>query len=399
MGFIYGFRPLSSATGNNRFPRIRPTKTWLTRSQSDGTPLCHTHLTNSSAGTTVDRGGSSDAATTDYVNAGRAPGQPAGPPHRLTSSGDFDPPPGEPLGSVDDAHAAESVKQPREGTRRLGGLWSLLRAHKVRRRGSLNSAFGPTGEDAYNVLDDERKTGDPTKPKRLRRGDGEEQLLRESLDEMKDPFVDRKFRTPTIVSDSSEHTNVTVCRHPSQRTSTPIATVDQDYGRQGPFEDRQRAGSHRGLGLNPLSDPATAASHSTGLSSSEYSGHGPQLFFPGVMLERPPNPIIRYLSSNSMSVSQPSSYQRTLSNDSSWLSQFDPRKAAIAYNELAGRLHLQPLSLDGEDQSGLGELSRSMRIALTTQIRSIMRMLWKRSSLGGGIGSLGESELCGRPCR
>lgn len=166
----------------------------------------------------------------------------------------------------------------------------------------------------------------------------------------------RKVSDKTIQSADSELTSATICRHPSQRTSTPIILPDQRPECQNPF-DENAEGVERLPGSDPFSDPLDMVNtRHERQPSSEYDDAGPKLSgsFEHAHTRRPQTPFIARHSADG-SLSQGSSDLHTCSNGSDWSACVDQHTATIAFNELAPQLNLEPLP---QNQSSGGPCGR-----------------------------------------
>ncbi|PYI04592.1 hypothetical protein BO78DRAFT_388490 [Aspergillus sclerotiicarbonarius CBS 121057] len=169
----------------------------------------------------------------------------------------------------------------------------------------------------------------------------------------------RKVSDKTVYSLHSDLTSVTVCHNPSKRKSMPIALVDQDCLYHDPYSDIQETLHSTPRSSATFGDNPKTTTRSARQPGSECSGASVLSTCPIRTLEKPENPFARdrARSSRSRASSRQSSDLSTTLDDSYSLAQGDRRAAVIAFNELAGRLHLELLGLDeadgghGEDES------------------------------------------------
>lgn len=263
--------------------------------------------------------------------------------------------------SFDSVRRPTGSRQSWGRARGLPGVFSLLRPRKVQRQGpsteqSHSTESGPAGEiDEDHIEGADEDDGGAAKPAEPNPEVDAEADIRDTrqLDNVGDSVnekpEERKVSDQTVLSRGSEGTNVTVYRHPSKRTSRPIAIVDREYVYENPFDD-VRETSHAGIGHDPFSDPTRSTSHSARPSGSEYSD-GPRA--PGY-LDRPGNPVVKHFPFDSRSSSQRSSFH-VLSRGSDWSDLFDPHEAAFAFNELAAKLNLQQLTLSNDHHPSTGK--------------------------------------------
>lgn len=257
--------------------------------------------------------------------------------------------------------------------RRLPGILSILRYRKIQpQRGSSefvqagegdvrrdgdhdgdrdgdhdggcdNGVNGDTAGDNQVATEDTETLG--TELPTMQQSDQPDDRANENSEE-------RKVSDQTVLSRDSNDTTVTVYRRPSKRTSRPIVTVDREYVYENPFGEVEEA-SHSGTGLDHFSDPRESIFQSNRPSISEYSGEYPRaLYYP----ERPDNPLSRNFPFNSRNSSKRSTCH-VFAKGSDWSGQFDVHKAANAFNELAGKLNLQPLELTDDYRPSTGKSS------------------------------------------
>ncbi|PYH31736.1 uncharacterized protein BO87DRAFT_339913 [Aspergillus neoniger CBS 115656] len=158
--------------------------------------------------------------------------------------------------------------------------------------------------------------------------------------------ADRKVSDKTVYSLSSDLTSVTVCHDPSKHKSMPIALVDQDCLYHDPYSDIQEA-SHSTTQSNVnFEDLKGATSYSSRQYSSERSSASVLSTCRNRTTEKPGNPFRQTRSYRSRGSSRQSSDFAASLDDSYALEQGDRHAAVIAFNELAGRLRLEPLEVD-----------------------------------------------------
>ena len=239
-----------------------------------------------------------------------------------------------------------------KGSRRLAGFKALFRSRKSHLRLMSESSvqsYKPTivVEEITSHKDDQHQ------PVGLQIGQCNS-FLNEDSDA-------RKVSDKTDYSLHSDLTSVTVCHNPSKRKSMPIALVDQECLYHDPYSDFQQTShttprSSAIFGDNPRCTTHCARPRQ---HSSECSGASILSNCPIRTQERPEkaeNPFAHARSSRSRGSSsrQSSDLSTTYDDTSSSLAQGDRRAAVIAFNELAGRLHLELLGLDEAD-GGHGE--------------------------------------------
>ncbi|RAK99504.1 uncharacterized protein BO80DRAFT_359265 [Aspergillus ibericus CBS 121593] len=164
----------------------------------------------------------------------------------------------------------------------------------------------------------------------------------------------RKVSDKTVYSLHSDLTSVTVCHNPSKRKSMPIALVDQDCLYHDLYSDNQENTHATPRSSTNFGDNPKSTTRSARQQGSECSGASGLSTCPIRTLEKPENPFAQARSGRSRGSSRQSSDLSTTLDDSYSLAQGDRRAAVIAFNELAGRLHLELLGLD-EAGGGHGE--------------------------------------------
>ncbi|GFN11314.1 uncharacterized protein AtWU_01110 [Aspergillus tubingensis] len=158
--------------------------------------------------------------------------------------------------------------------------------------------------------------------------------------------ADRKVSDKTVYSLSSDLTSVTVCHDPSKHKSMPIALVDQDCLYHGPYSDIQEASHSTTQSSVNFEDLKGATSYSSRQHSSERSSASVLSTCRNRTTEKPGNPFRQTRSYRSRGSSRQSSDFAASLDDSYALEQGDRHAAVIAFNELAGRLRLEPLEVD-----------------------------------------------------
>ncbi|PWY94278.1 hypothetical protein BO94DRAFT_458876 [Aspergillus sclerotioniger CBS 115572] len=239
-----------------------------------------------------------------------------------------------------------------KGSRRLAGFRTLFRSRKSHLR--LMSESSVQSDNPTIVVEESTShQEDQHQPMGLQAGQCNS-FLNEDSDA-------RKVSDKTVYSLHSDLTSVTVCHNPSKRKSMPIALVDQECLYHDPYSDIQEAShttphSNANVGDNTRSTIRSARPRQ---HSSECSGASILSNCPIRTQEKPENPFARARSSRSRgSSSRQSSDLSTTYDDTSYsLAQGDRRAAVIAFNELAGRLHLELLGLDEADGGHEGEWS------------------------------------------
>ncbi|GES59748.1 hypothetical protein ATEIFO6365_0002007900 [Aspergillus terreus] len=205
----------------------------------------------------------------------------------------------------------------------------------------------------------------------------------------------RKVSDKTIQSADSELTSATICRHPSQRTSTPIILPDQRPECQNPF-DENAEGVERLPSSDPFSDPLDVVNtRHERQPSSEYDDAGPEFSgsFEHEHTRRPQTPFITRHSVDG-SLSQGSSDLHTCSNGSDWSTCVDQHTATIAFNELAPQLNLEPLPQNQSSEGPCGRQHPSDEMPC----RGEEKLSKRRSTIFGRIRSIRSSfHLKARP--
>lgn len=261
------------------------------------------------------------------------------------------------VSSFESAAAYNDRRHEPRRPRRLPGLVSALRYRKFQQQGS-SAELGAGGDGGGDHVEDVEEDGDggggdgstanPNPAVDPEADTGDTQQPEEVDEGHGDNSEERKVSDHTVLSQDSESTAVTVYRHPSKRTSRPIAIVDQEYIYENPF-DEVREASRLGIDPDPFPDPTRSTSDSAGPSKLECR-YRPR----GSSIDRPGNPVVRCFPFESRSSSQRSSCN-ALSRGSDWSGHFNPHEAASAFNELATKLNLQLLSLSDDHRPSSGK--------------------------------------------
>ncbi|RMJ21718.1 hypothetical protein PHISP_07412 [Aspergillus sp. HF37] len=356
---------MPSANGSDKVPRLRRKKSWIGRPRSQGTSqYAHAKSTSESTADELNandqahtKGNSLSQATTAVSSEGTVP------EYHDKKAGDFDP--------ANDAKAAKDVvfesisndpKLIKTRSRGLGRFFWQLRHQKPQRLGSSEEGSG-CNHGIDGGVHDGSTGGTENSTQGRYHGTSSCDVLGRFGDGANGNSEHRNISEQTAVSQNSD-TAATIYRHPSKRASAPITILDRDYAYENPFEG-VRESSQPGPECNPFTDEANISSQSTWPGSSIYSDHVPGLQFSGMLLDRPKNPIAASASFDSRSFSTGGSFQTdsmrgdsglyALSGDSRWSDRFSHPRAAEAFNELAGKLHLQPLVLNDDNQPVSGE--------------------------------------------
>ncbi|KAF7170405.1 hypothetical protein CNMCM5623_002879 [Aspergillus felis] len=168
----------------------------------------------------------------------------------------------------------------------------------------------------------------------------------------------RKASDKTAESVNSDLTTETVCRHPSRNTSNPIPFIEREYVYENPFDEVEES-PQLGAVSNPFTDRFKAASRSSRDSSSNYSltdSQKPQNLH---VSKRSRMPVICTDLDIMGNLSRESSLPISCLDDGNWSDIFDRRKAAIAFNDLAIKLNLEPLPLSNTKRQGGGDCSHA----------------------------------------
>ncbi|KAL3472869.1 hypothetical protein BJX99DRAFT_208392 [Aspergillus californicus] len=152
-----------------------------------------------------------------------------------------------------------------------------------------------------------------------------------------DDVETRKVSDTTEKSANSDHTGITVYRHPSKRMSMPISIVDREGDHQNPFDDMWEAARSETNASNQYTEQSKGTTESTAQSNSVYSGSDNQFSsYAGHALE---------LSSTSRS----SWCCPTLVGCNSWPTPADRRLATDSFNQLASEIYMEPLTISRDD--------------------------------------------------
>ncbi|KAE8369581.1 hypothetical protein BDV27DRAFT_141071 [Aspergillus caelatus] len=227
-----------------------------------------------------------------------------------------------------------------------GRFVTLLRSRKSRRPKSQFSAPGFHDKYAagnFDCCDHMCTVGDNTGGYRSANG---QRLLQDHRKRI-GPFEDRKASDKTTHSHKSEYTSVTVSHHPSKRTLTPIALFHKENVRQNLFGEFVEP-CRRVSSCYPLLEPSATTTSSATQASSYCGDMDPEIAHMAGMLAKSGNPFDQELFCDHENLSLISS-SRTVSRDSTWSFHIDRHTAAVAFNELAARIHLDPLELDKYD--------------------------------------------------
>ncbi|KAE8307015.1 hypothetical protein BDV41DRAFT_569410 [Aspergillus transmontanensis] len=233
-----------------------------------------------------------------------------------------------------------------------GRFVTLLRSRKSRRR---KSQFRTPGlHDKYAARNSDCCVhmcivGDDTGGHRSANG---RRLLQDHKN-LLGPFEDRKASDRTTLSHKSDLTSVTVSHHSSKRTLTPIALFHKENVRQSPFDDLGEP-CRRVSSYYPILEPSTTTTSSATQASSYCGDMNPEIAHMAGMLARSGNPFDQESFRDHENPPFVTS-SRTVSRDSTWSFHIDQHRAAVAFNELAAQIHLDPLDLDNyESDKGFG---------------------------------------------
>ncbi|KJK68559.1 hypothetical protein P875_00075913 [Aspergillus parasiticus SU-1] len=233
-----------------------------------------------------------------------------------------------------------------------GRFVTLLRSRKSRRRKSqfrtpgLHDKYAARNSDccAHMCI-----VGDDTGGHRSANG---RRLLQDHKN-LLGPFEDRKASDRTTLSHKSDLTSVTVSHHSSKRTLTPIALFHKENVRQSPFDDLGEP-CRRVSSYYPILEPSTTTTSSATQASSYCGDMNPEIAHMAEMLARSGNPFDQESFRDHENPPFVTS-SRTVSRDSTWSFHIDQHRAAVAFNELAAQIHLDPLDLDNyESDKGFG---------------------------------------------
>lgn len=236
------------------------------------------------------------------------------------------------------------------GSRRLAGFVTLLRPLKSRRRKSKLCASEQPNTCAVEDANDRDNMCTVRNTIGGHRSADVREVFR-CYNNPKEPYEDRKASDRTIHSHTSDLTSVTVCHNPSKRASTPIALIHRESARQNPFNEPVEP-SDRLSSCNPFLEPSMTTTGSARRASSQYSDINHEFAHIAGMVAKNENPLdygaISLVSSS-----------RTVSRDSTWSLHIDRHTAAVAFNELAPQIRLDPLVLSNCSEAG-EELSEAV---------------------------------------
>ncbi|KAE8384931.1 hypothetical protein BDV23DRAFT_176682 [Aspergillus alliaceus] len=240
--------------------------------------------------------------------------------------------------------SSTDVQRSVTGSRRLAGFVTLLRPRKSRRRKSKlctpeqpNTCAVGDANDRGNMCTVRNTIAD-------HRSADVREVFRCYNNNPKEPYEERKASDRTMHSHTSDLTSVTVCHNPSKRASTPIALIHREHSRQNPFNEPVEP-SDRLSSYNPFLEPSMTTTGSARRASSQYSDVNHDFAHIAGMVAKNENPLdygaISLVSSS-----------RTVSRDSTWSLHIDRHTAAVAFNELAPQIRLDPLVLSNCGEAG-----------------------------------------------
>ncbi|KAE8408096.1 hypothetical protein BDV37DRAFT_268838 [Aspergillus pseudonomiae] len=168
--------------------------------------------------------------------------------------------------------------------------------------------------------------------------------LLQSQNSLMGPYEARKASDRTTLSHKSDLTSMTVSHHPSKHTLAPIALCHRENVRQNPVDELGEP-CRRVSSYYPFLEPSVTTTSSATQASSYCGDMNPEIAQMAGIFAKCGNPFDQESFRDHENLSLVSS-SRTVSRDSTWSLHIDRHTAAIAFNELAARLHLDPLDLD-----------------------------------------------------
>ncbi|KAE8144303.1 hypothetical protein BDV25DRAFT_145757 [Aspergillus avenaceus] len=229
------------------------------------------------------------------------------------------------------------------GSRRLAGIVTLLRPRKSQRLQSETGASDKLDACGKGSVSSRANLNVTSSKVENHRKKSIRHAFRNN-DRINGACETRNTSDRTMISGNSDITSATVCHHPSQRTLTPITVVSRELC-QDPFDDL--GGTYHILpSSNPFSEPVTTTNSSTRPSSLECSG----LRVEGV-IDKIENPFTQE-SYTDLGNSSAVDSSRSISANSTCSFHIDKRTAAVAFNELAIKVQLDPLALCQYDGNG-----------------------------------------------
>lgn len=241
---------------------------------------------------------------------------------------------------------ASSLSQSQHGSKRLKSIMARFRPSRSQDQSSASEAMLlPESQDAKGpatTTDPVKKDNPPQTPYTASR-DGQEKQ--------------REVSAQTAVSQESNHSTLTVCRHPSQRSQSPIQESQSEWILD--MLNFDKGGTHFPEPSDPFSDGKDVELRRIAHASSKYSGdQDPEQ--PGPSSRPSHAGSTRSPSHKSQGSSRDKPTQRSSrtssgssrASRSSRISRLDPSKAAKSFNALAKKSGL-PLSIDtGELSTG-----------------------------------------------
>ncbi|KNG80289.1 hypothetical protein ANOM_011292 [Aspergillus nomiae NRRL 13137] len=168
--------------------------------------------------------------------------------------------------------------------------------------------------------------------------------LLQSQNSLMGPYEARKASDRTTLSHKSDLTSVTVSHHPSKHTLAPIALCHRESVRQNPVDELGEP-CRRVSSYYPFLEPSVTTTSSATQASSYCGDMNLEIAQMAGIFAKSGNPFDQESFRDHENLSFVSS-SRTVSRDSTWSLHIDRHTAAIAFNELAAQLHLDPLDLD-----------------------------------------------------
>lgn len=239
--------------------------------------------------------------------------------------------------------ASELLSRSQRGSKRLSGLKALFRQSKASR--DRDSVSGTTVD---NITDQHESSNANAVETSSEKGGFVILSGNEAPAELEpEPDVTdetRRTSSQTTRSDESTHSNITVCRHPSQRDPTPIQEIFDEGWMWPSILNYTQEIVHRPEPSDPFSDSKNAevAAEPSVASGNRSQKASTQASLP---LENPlaVPPLPSTVNGGSSRADPSTNRTSSASSHASWttqISHLDPNKATIAFNQLAARMNL-----------------------------------------------------------
>ncbi|KAJ5620214.1 hypothetical protein N7510_004198 [Penicillium lagena] len=243
--------------------------------------------------------------------------------------------------AVNGDHASELLSQSQRGSKRLSGLKALFRQSKASQ--DRESVLGTTVDNIIDQHESSNANAMETSSEKdgfvvLSENEAPAEPERDSTGEA------RRASSQTTRSNESSHSNITVCRHPSQRDPTSIQEIFDEGWMWPSILNYTQEIVHSPEPSDPFSDSknvddATEPSVTSGNRSQKASTQK-SLPLENLQVALPLPSIGNDGSSRAVPSTNRTSSASSHASRTTQISHLDRNKATVAFNQLAARLNL-----------------------------------------------------------